>query len=415
MLRPEQVANVQFNSVGRGAYKAEDVDAYVRAVSESYTQMFKENGDLVRKIAVLADKVEEYRRDEDSIKTTLLTAQRMADKITKEANENVDAITAQAKAEAQQILDNANAEAASAVEEAKITAKDLVANSKAAVESLTEKAKQDSEAAVTAANAKADELIAAAEEKAAQIIGDSEVRLAAVTAEYQRISALSDEFKANILNLYYDQISAIKETPVAESVVEEQTVAPELIEEDDVIGETPVYDDVVVEEIQAEEIAEEETESVEVDEDVAEETETFEDDTVVAEPEAVSQGEVTDLFDNIAEEIFAAPVASEEPEYEEVVEEIVEDDDLTVFDAPVAYEPAPAFEETVIEEPVESASEDIPVFKSMASAQPDAEEEFDEFDGFKFDLDDIDSDNADSDSDDPDDFQSFFSSFFDEN
>jgi cell division initiation protein len=46
---------------------------------------------------VLVEKVEEYRATEDSMRATLLTAQRMADSIVKEAEEKRDQILAQAE------------------------------------------------------------------------------------------------------------------------------------------------------------------------------------------------------------------------------------------------------------------------------------------------------------------------------
>ena len=57
MLTPDKINEKQFQSSGRGSYRAEDVDAFINEVSASYEQMFKENGDLVRKISILAKKV----------------------------------------------------------------------------------------------------------------------------------------------------------------------------------------------------------------------------------------------------------------------------------------------------------------------------------------------------------------------
>ncbi len=50
----------------------------------------KENAALKAKLKVLVEKVEEYRATEDSMRATLLTAQRMADSIVKEAEQKRD-------------------------------------------------------------------------------------------------------------------------------------------------------------------------------------------------------------------------------------------------------------------------------------------------------------------------------------
>ena len=52
--------------------------------------MYRENADLIKKISILAKKVEEYRADEDSLKMALLRAQKLADSIVAEAKETAD-------------------------------------------------------------------------------------------------------------------------------------------------------------------------------------------------------------------------------------------------------------------------------------------------------------------------------------
>ena len=57
MLTPEVVKAKEFQASGRGAYRADDVDSFFAEVSASYEQMFKENGELIKKISILANKV----------------------------------------------------------------------------------------------------------------------------------------------------------------------------------------------------------------------------------------------------------------------------------------------------------------------------------------------------------------------
>lgn len=59
MLTPDVVKSKSFQATGRGAYRAEDVDGFFAEVSASYEQMFKENGELIKKISILANKVEQ--------------------------------------------------------------------------------------------------------------------------------------------------------------------------------------------------------------------------------------------------------------------------------------------------------------------------------------------------------------------
>ena len=79
MLTPSKIKNHHFEAAGKNAYRAQSVDDFFEIVADSYEQMFKENGELVKKIGLLAERVEEYRNDEDNIRAALLTAQRMAE------------------------------------------------------------------------------------------------------------------------------------------------------------------------------------------------------------------------------------------------------------------------------------------------------------------------------------------------
>ena len=80
MLTPETLKAKSFQATGRGAYRADDVDSFFAEVTSSYEQMFKENGELIKKISLLANKVEQYKEEEDSLRTALISAQTLADK-----------------------------------------------------------------------------------------------------------------------------------------------------------------------------------------------------------------------------------------------------------------------------------------------------------------------------------------------
>ena len=81
MLNPDKIKEKEFQTTGRGSYRADDVDSFLAEVSSSYEQMFKENGELVKKISLLANKAEEYKKDENSLKEALLAAQKLADRL----------------------------------------------------------------------------------------------------------------------------------------------------------------------------------------------------------------------------------------------------------------------------------------------------------------------------------------------
>ena len=85
MLSIDEIKNISFRKASLGGYKPEDVDAFIDQVLITMEQLRKEKSDLVKKMDILATRVEEYRADEDSVRNALLSAQRVADSTIKEA------------------------------------------------------------------------------------------------------------------------------------------------------------------------------------------------------------------------------------------------------------------------------------------------------------------------------------------
>lgn len=85
MLTIEDVKQVSFRRAGIGGYKPEDVDAFIDQVLITMEQLKKEKSDLVKKMDILATRVEEYRADEDAVRNAMLASQRVADSTIKSA------------------------------------------------------------------------------------------------------------------------------------------------------------------------------------------------------------------------------------------------------------------------------------------------------------------------------------------
>lgn len=85
MLSVEEIKNISFRKASIGGYKPEDVDTFIDQVLITMEQLRKEKSDLIKKMDILATRVEEYRADEDAVRNALLSAQRVADSTIKEA------------------------------------------------------------------------------------------------------------------------------------------------------------------------------------------------------------------------------------------------------------------------------------------------------------------------------------------
>jgi len=86
MITPQEISEKGFVKAVFGGYDMESVDDFLETVSADYSALYKENAILKGKLKVLVEKVEEYRSTEDAMRMALLTAQRMGEEITVEAN-----------------------------------------------------------------------------------------------------------------------------------------------------------------------------------------------------------------------------------------------------------------------------------------------------------------------------------------
>lgn len=100
MLTPQEVSTHAFTKAVMGGYNMAMVDEFLDELTDDYTALYKENAALKAKMKVLVEKVEDYRATEDSMRATLLTAQKMADSIVHEAEAKRDEILAQAESNA---------------------------------------------------------------------------------------------------------------------------------------------------------------------------------------------------------------------------------------------------------------------------------------------------------------------------
>ena len=96
MMTPQEVANCTFAKAVVGGYNMATVDDFLDRLTEDYTALYKENAALKAKLKVLADKMEEYRQVEDAMRSTLLTAQKVASTMVSEVEQKRDAIIADA-------------------------------------------------------------------------------------------------------------------------------------------------------------------------------------------------------------------------------------------------------------------------------------------------------------------------------
>lgn len=389
MLTPAKIKNHHFEASGRNAYKADGVDRFFEEVADSYEQMFRENGEMYKKISLLAERLEEYRNDEDNIRNALLTAQRMAEQIQREAREKSDALISEAQARA--VAENARVDA------------------------------QTTEM-LTAATYQAQSIVAEANKQAAKIIDDAtrESKEAAISARDWMIkeeAALEmmkievTKFKKQILDSYAQQLELIETLPEivyaqidaekeAEVVVEEEPVVEEAVAEEPVVEEVPAFAEEEVaavaafeayeEEVSVDEIPAEE-EDAGVDVDTLQQMITETEDTDLDDEPIVYEEEV-ETFEEISDEELVIPEVDDgaSADLDEIVDYFSDNNKGDVmFTKPEKNEKAGGFSLNV---------DKISAYDTKGDAEFEADEFDEEFD--------------DDDNNDGDDLASKFKSFF---
>lgn len=151
MFTPQQIDQVSFGRSTFGGYDMQQVDEFLEPLTEDYVTLYKENALLKSKMRVLVGKLEEYRKNEASMKDAVINAQKTCDKM-----------VAEAQAKCAQMLNNASATAAA-----------------------TAPAPQNSDALVAAENARVQE----ARRAAAAKIGELQEQLRTCIQALDRIKA----------------------------------------------------------------------------------------------------------------------------------------------------------------------------------------------------------------------------------
>ena len=106
MLTPQEVSERAFQKASFGGYHMGQVDEFLDVLTADYTALYNENAVLKSKMKVLVDKVEEYRATEDAMRKALMTAQRMADDLVREAEEKKNSMLKEAEGKVQEYLED---------------------------------------------------------------------------------------------------------------------------------------------------------------------------------------------------------------------------------------------------------------------------------------------------------------------
>ncbi len=102
-LTPLDIRHKEFKRGMRG-YADEEVDEFLDEVADEYERIFKENIDLSERLETLEDKVKQYRRIEETLQKTLVSAQQSAEELKANASKESQLILRDAEFKARQMV-----------------------------------------------------------------------------------------------------------------------------------------------------------------------------------------------------------------------------------------------------------------------------------------------------------------------
>ncbi len=105
-LTPLDIHHKEFHHALRG-YSEEEVDTFLDEVAEEFERLFKENIDLSEKLEATSAKVRDYQSMEVTLNNTMVSAQRSAEQIVAQANEDASAMLRDAEVKAKEIIHSA--------------------------------------------------------------------------------------------------------------------------------------------------------------------------------------------------------------------------------------------------------------------------------------------------------------------
>lgn len=208
MISAKDLKNVDL-AVANSGYVTKDVDKLLNEAANTIEAYQRENKELYHKLEVLASKIEEYRSEEDAIKTALVTAQKMADKIKKESNDAAALLIESSEAEAKQKMDTANTEAETIVRKARDYSANLINNKTNEANEIISTAQAKANEAINSSKVVAQDILDQAKAISTDLISKSKAEKEAYEILISTIKNDAKSFVENLKKLYSDQLDVL--------------------------------------------------------------------------------------------------------------------------------------------------------------------------------------------------------------
>lgn len=109
MFNADEIRQITFEKVVRG-YRPEDVESFMEKIADEFEALAAEKQEIESQLYILAESIERYKTEEESIKTTLINAQKLGESIIAESRQKAEAILKDANIRKNDILASAHEE-----------------------------------------------------------------------------------------------------------------------------------------------------------------------------------------------------------------------------------------------------------------------------------------------------------------
>ncbi|GBE15613.1 septum site-determining protein DivIVA [bacterium BMS3Abin14] len=106
-LSPLDIQSQQFRVKMRG-YETREVDNFLEMVAAEFEELIRENGKLKEKLARLTNQLDELRQREQTLKETMITAQKVTGDMKMAARKEAELIISEAELKAERTIDDAH-------------------------------------------------------------------------------------------------------------------------------------------------------------------------------------------------------------------------------------------------------------------------------------------------------------------
>lgn len=110
-LTPMDIETVEFKKTPFKGYSSEEVDLFLDRIIMEFERIYKENAKMQDQLAAREDVIKHYKELEDTIKSSIVRAEKTADETVKNASTNSEQIIKNAEQRAQAIITDAQNQA----------------------------------------------------------------------------------------------------------------------------------------------------------------------------------------------------------------------------------------------------------------------------------------------------------------